>query len=242
MACAGRPRAPDRPARRRASMLATPPPACRRTPPGNAHATEASRWLFTVASPLLIATPGQDMILAMSRSVAQGPAAGRGHGGRRQHRPRRPRPCSPRLGLGRDPARLGAPVRRAQARGRGLSRVAGHRAAARLRDADALVVPTSAARSPPRTCSGDGALSNLSNPKIAVFCPGLPAAVRPARGGAPHRDDLRAGARPRAAHLRGRRGSGGAVRGPALGLAARPSAGAAEDAPVRAARSCSAWG
>jgi len=37
---------------------------------------EASWILFTVASLVLIATPGQDMILVMSRSVAQGPRAG----------------------------------------------------------------------------------------------------------------------------------------------------------------------
>jgi len=37
---------------------------------------EASWLLFTIASLVLIATPGQDMILVMSRSVAQGAAAG----------------------------------------------------------------------------------------------------------------------------------------------------------------------
>lgn len=37
---------------------------------------EASWLLFAVASLVLIATPGQDMILVMSRSLAQGPAAG----------------------------------------------------------------------------------------------------------------------------------------------------------------------
>jgi len=37
---------------------------------------EASWILFVVASLVLIATPGQDMILVMSRSVAQGAAAG----------------------------------------------------------------------------------------------------------------------------------------------------------------------
>jgi threonine/homoserine/homoserine lactone efflux protein len=37
---------------------------------------EASWWLFIAASLVLIATPGQDMILVMSRSIAQGPAAG----------------------------------------------------------------------------------------------------------------------------------------------------------------------
>jgi threonine/homoserine/homoserine lactone efflux protein len=37
---------------------------------------EASWLLFIVASLVLIATPGQDMILVMSRSIAQGPVAG----------------------------------------------------------------------------------------------------------------------------------------------------------------------
>jgi threonine/homoserine/homoserine lactone efflux protein len=37
---------------------------------------DVSWLLFIVASLVLIATPGQDMILVMSRSIAQGPAAG----------------------------------------------------------------------------------------------------------------------------------------------------------------------
>lgn len=37
---------------------------------------EVSWLLFVVASLVLIATPGQDMVLVMSRSIAQGPAAG----------------------------------------------------------------------------------------------------------------------------------------------------------------------
>jgi threonine/homoserine/homoserine lactone efflux protein len=37
---------------------------------------DASWLLFTVASLVLIATPGQDMVLVMSRSIAQGAAAG----------------------------------------------------------------------------------------------------------------------------------------------------------------------
>src|SRR5512143_1500548 len=36
----------------------------------------ASCLVFTLASLVLIATPGQDMILVMSRSIAQGPGAG----------------------------------------------------------------------------------------------------------------------------------------------------------------------
>ena len=37
---------------------------------------EASWLLFVITSVVLIATPGQDMMLVMSRSIAQGPAAG----------------------------------------------------------------------------------------------------------------------------------------------------------------------
>src|SRR5262245_62897932 len=37
---------------------------------------EVSWWLFVAASLLLIVTPGQDMLLVMSRSIAQGAAAG----------------------------------------------------------------------------------------------------------------------------------------------------------------------
>jgi len=37
---------------------------------------EASWLVFIAASLLLIATPGQDMVLVMSRSIAQGSAAG----------------------------------------------------------------------------------------------------------------------------------------------------------------------
>ena len=37
---------------------------------------EASWLMFVITSLVLIATPGQDMILVMSRSIVQGPAAG----------------------------------------------------------------------------------------------------------------------------------------------------------------------
>src|SRR6185369_16194436 len=40
------------------------------------HMIEVTWLLFIVTSLVLIATPGQDMILVMSRSVAQGAAAG----------------------------------------------------------------------------------------------------------------------------------------------------------------------
>ena len=38
--------------------------------------TDVPWWFFVVASLMLIVTPGQDMILVMSRSIAQGPGAG----------------------------------------------------------------------------------------------------------------------------------------------------------------------
>lgn len=37
---------------------------------------EVTWWLFLVTSLVLIVTPGQDMVLVMSRSIAQGPSAG----------------------------------------------------------------------------------------------------------------------------------------------------------------------
>jgi threonine/homoserine/homoserine lactone efflux protein len=37
---------------------------------------EVAWWLFLVTSLVLIVTPGQDMVLVMSRSIAQGPGAG----------------------------------------------------------------------------------------------------------------------------------------------------------------------
>src|SRR5262245_9795552 len=44
--------------------------------PWESHMHDVSWWLFVVASVVLIVTPGQDMILVMSRSIAQGSAAG----------------------------------------------------------------------------------------------------------------------------------------------------------------------
>ena len=44
--------------------------------PDGAPVLEVAWLLFTVASLVLIVTPGQDMVLVMSRSIAQGPAAG----------------------------------------------------------------------------------------------------------------------------------------------------------------------
>ena len=51
-------------------------PRPRDTPLGELPVVEVTWFLFVVASLILIVTPGQDMILVMSRSIAQGPAAG----------------------------------------------------------------------------------------------------------------------------------------------------------------------
>lgn len=126
---------------------------------------EASWLLFVLASLVLIATPGQDMILVMSRSVAQGPGAGVitaagvsvgliGH------------TVLAALGLGavlRTSEWLFAALKLAGALylvylGIGLLRT---------RSAT-LLVSASSTRSLSRLFL-DGAISNISNPKIAVF-------------------------------------------------------------------------
>ncbi len=126
---------------------------------------EVSWLLFTVASLVLIVTPGQDMILVMSRSVAQGAGAGVataagvsvglvGH------------TILATLGLGailRASDVLFLVLKLAGAAylvwlGIGLLRSKG----------GALVAATASKRSLGRLFV-DGALSNISNPKIAVF-------------------------------------------------------------------------
>ncbi len=126
---------------------------------------EAAWLLFVATSLLVIATPGQDMILVMSRSVALGPAAGVvtaagvsiglvGH------------TILAALGLGailRASEMLFTGLKLAGAAylvwlGIGLLRTRGAEIALR----------GSSARSSVRLFA-DGALSNLSNPKIAIF-------------------------------------------------------------------------
>ena len=126
---------------------------------------EASWLLFVVASLALIATPGQDMILVMSRSIAQGAAAGvvtaagvavglLGH------------TVLATLGLGallRTSEWLFAALKFAGAAyllylGIGLLRTS-H---------GSLVIGKQAAR-PLGKLFLDGAFSNLSNPKVAIF-------------------------------------------------------------------------
>lgn len=126
---------------------------------------EAAWLLFVATSLLVIATPGQDMILVMSRSVALGPAAGVvtaagvsiglvGH--------------TILAALG-----LGAILRASEMLFNGL-KLAGAAylvwlgiGLLRTRGAE-LALRGSSARSVGRLFA-DGALSNLSNPKIAVF-------------------------------------------------------------------------
>ena len=126
---------------------------------------EASWLLFIVASLVLIATPGQDMILVMSRSIAQGPVAGIataagvsvglvGH------------TVLATLGLGailRASEFLFVALKLAGAAylvylGIGLLRT---------RNAE-MLVGTASGRSMGRMFA-DGAFSNISNPKIAIF-------------------------------------------------------------------------
>jgi threonine/homoserine/homoserine lactone efflux protein len=126
---------------------------------------EASWLLFVVASLVLIATPGQDMILVMSRSIAQGPSAGVvtaagvsvglvGH------------TVLATLGLG-------AILRTSELLFTALKLIGAayliYLAVGLLRTKNTeLLVRATATRSLPRLFA-DGALSNISNPKIAVF-------------------------------------------------------------------------
>lgn len=126
---------------------------------------DASWLLFTIASLVLIATPGQDMILVMSRSVAQGARAGIvtaagvstglvGH--------------TVLVTFG-----LGAILRTSELLFVALKVIGAayliYLAIGLLRARDArLVVGGAAVRSPARLFA-DGAVSNLSNPKIAIF-------------------------------------------------------------------------
>jgi threonine/homoserine/homoserine lactone efflux protein len=126
---------------------------------------EVSWFLFVLASLVLIATPGQDMMLVMSRSVAQGAAAGVvtaagvsfglvGH------------TVLATLGLG-------AILRTSEWLFLALKLVGAAYliylgvSLLRINNAE-LVVGTSSRRSLARLLF-DGAFSNISNPKIAVF-------------------------------------------------------------------------
>jgi threonine/homoserine/homoserine lactone efflux protein len=126
---------------------------------------EANWWLFTLASLVLIVTPGQDMVLVMSRSVTQGTKAGL------------------LTAAGVSVGLIGHSVLAALGLGAILRTSEGLFAAMKFCGAayllylglslllvkeGALGLDAQASRSPWRLFR-DGALSNLSNPKIAVF-------------------------------------------------------------------------
>ncbi|HTT09308.1 MAG TPA: LysE family translocator [Burkholderiaceae bacterium] len=126
---------------------------------------EISWWLFIAASLILIATPGQDMILVMSRSVAQGAAAGVATA------------AGVSVGLVGHTALaslgLGALLRASEWLFVALKLVGAAYLVylafglLRTRQGD-LALAAASRRSLPRLFV-DGALSNLSNPKIAIF-------------------------------------------------------------------------
>jgi threonine/homoserine/homoserine lactone efflux protein len=126
---------------------------------------EATWILFTVASLVLIATPGQDMILVMSRSIAQGPAAGIATA------------AGVSLGLVGHTILatlgLGAILRTSELLFMALKLVgAGYLiylgiGLLRTRNPE-LLVSAASSRSMTRLFV-DGAISNIANPKIAVF-------------------------------------------------------------------------
>jgi threonine/homoserine/homoserine lactone efflux protein len=126
---------------------------------------DVSWWLFIVASIVLIVTPGQDMILVMSRSIAQGSAAGVataagvsvglvGH------------TLLATLGLGA--------ILRTSEWLFVLLKLAGaaylvYLAVQLLRTRTHQLASASGAPRSLTRLFGDGALSNVSNPKIAIF-------------------------------------------------------------------------
>lgn len=126
---------------------------------------EAHWLLFVIASLVIIATPGQDMILVMSRSIAQGPAAG----------------IATAVGVSTGllghtvlaTLGLGAILRTSEWLFIGLKLVGAaylvYLGVMLLRSRDAqLLVSGGGQRSLARLLV-DGALCNIANPKIAVF-------------------------------------------------------------------------
>lgn len=122
-------------------------------------------WLFVLASLLLILTPGQDMVLVMSRSVAQGPGAGVATA------------AGVSIGLVGHTVLatlgLGAVLRTSEWLFIALKLVGAAYliylgACLLLARASSLALTDAQPRSLPRLFA-DGAFSNVSNPKIAVF-------------------------------------------------------------------------
>lgn len=126
---------------------------------------EASWPLFVIASLVLIATPGQDMILVMSRSVAQGPAAGVATA------------AGVSVGLVGHTVLatlgLGAILRTSEWLFIALKLVGAayliYLGVGLLRARGAMLLTQAAPRRSLPRLFFDGAISNISNPKIAVF-------------------------------------------------------------------------
>ncbi len=126
---------------------------------------EASWWLLIAASLVVITTPGQDMILVLSRSIAQGPLAGV--------------VTAAGVGVGL----VGHTVLATLGLGAILRTSAWAFAALKLvgaaylvwlgfkllRTSDAALPTGGGAQRPLAQLFADGALSNIANPKIAIF-------------------------------------------------------------------------
>ena len=177
---------------------------------------DASWLVFVVASLVLIATPGQDMILVMSRSVAQGAAAGVVTAGRRQRRPRRPH-GSGHARTRRDPADVRVAVRRAEARRRGLPRSISASVCCAPSRGSLPIGAQGVAHARQALRRRRGLQSVQSQDRDLLLC--LPAAIRLAVGAASDAHGVRPGARLRGADVSGQ-GAGRHLRRQAFGLAA----------------------
>lgn len=126
---------------------------------------EVNWLLFMIASLVLIATPGQDMILVMSRSIAQGPAAGIATA------------AGVSVGLVGHTVLatlgLGAVLRTSELLFLVLKLVGAaylvYLGVGLLRTRNTELQVSAASMRSMRRLFVDGALSNISNPKIAVF-------------------------------------------------------------------------
>ncbi len=141
---------------------------------------EVAWGVFVLASLAIIVTPGQDMVLVMSRSIAQGPAAGVASA------------AGVSVGLVGHTVLatlgLGAMLRTADTLFLAMKLIGAaylvYLAIGLLRTRSADLAFAGGARRPGWRLFLDGALSNLSNPKIAIFYFAyLPQFVAP---GAPH--------------------------------------------------------
>jgi threonine/homoserine/homoserine lactone efflux protein len=126
---------------------------------------DASWLLFVVASLVLIATPGQDMMIVMSRSIAQGPLAGVATA------------AGVSVGLVGHTALatlgLGALLRTSDALFTALKLVGAayllYLGLTMIFAAHDTLAPGAAPKRSALRLFVDGAVSNLSNPKIAIF-------------------------------------------------------------------------